>query len=160
MNTAYAQQIALDVIAQMQAAGNWPVPAVTAEYQRMYIADLESMAPAGGPTTEIQLVFAPAAENYERTGLGGVRITVTIGILFDVMVAKQNGVVTDPNIDAYEALVDQFNTWLMGNRSFAGGFWASDPVTVKGDHYNDHLNEKSEFHVPVLVDFFADWTVD
>jgi len=158
--TSYAEQIAADVIAQMAADGHpaWPV-AFSAEYSRMYISDLETMAPAGGATDQMALVFAPAAENYERVGWGGVRITITIGILFDVMVTTANGEVTDPQIGAYEALVDQITTWLMGPRKFAQGFWASDPVTVKGDHYNEHLYEKTEFHVPVLIDFIYDGTV-
>ena len=57
--------------------------------------------------------------------LGRARITITLGVLFDVMVAKQNGVITDPNIDAYEWLVDQFCTWLMGPRKFAT-FWSAE----------------------------------
>lgn len=157
--TSLAQQIALDVIAQMAAEGapSWPVE-MSAEYQRMYISDLETMEPAGGVTSKMQLVFCPAAENYERIGWGGVRTTITLGLLFNVSVDVANGEVTDENIGAYEALVDQFNQWLMGPRKFASGFWASDPVTVKGDHYNDHLYEKSEFHVPVLIDFIYDGT--
>ncbi len=157
--SSLAKQIALDVIAQMQAEGapTWPVE-FSAEFHRDYISDLEDMAPAGGVTTQMQMVFAPAAENYERIGWGGVRTIITMGLLFDVMIATQDGEVTDPNIDAYEALVDQFNQWLMGPRKFAGGFWASDPVTVKGDHWNDHIYQKSEFHVPILVDFIYDGT--
>ena len=89
-------------------------------------------------------------------GWGAARITITLGILFDVAVTTADGVVTDPNIDAYEALIDQFCTWLIGPRKFATYFSASEPTAVFGDHYNDHLYEKSEFHVPVLVDFFCD----
>jgi hypothetical protein len=156
--SSYAKQIALDVIAQMQAEGApaWAVSAFTAEYDRMYLSDLEVMAPAGGPTSELQLVFAPVEPKYERTGWGGVRITITLGVLFDVMVTVANGIVTDPNIDAYEALVDQFCTWLVGPRTFASMWSAKEPTAVFGDHYNDHLYEKGEFHVPVLVDFFCD----
>ena len=156
---SYAKQIATDCIAQMAAEGHpaWTVP-LSAEFDRMYIDDLETMAPAGGATTEMQVVFAPVEPKVERTGWGAVRITIALGILFNVMVQKQNGVVTDPNIDAYEQLIDQFLTWIMGPRKFAG-FSASEPIAVFGDHYNSHLNRKSEFHVPVLVDFFADWTV-
>lgn len=157
---SYAKQIATDCIAQMAAEGapSWGVP-LSAEFDRMYLSDLEDMAPAGGATNQMQLVFAPVEEKYERTGSGGVRITVTIGVLFDCMVTTANGVVTDPNIDAYDQLVDAFTTWLMGPRKFATLWCASDPVAVKGDHYNDHLYEKSEFHVPVLIDFFCDVTV-
>ena len=157
---SYAKQIATDVIAQMAAEGHpaWTVP-MSAEFDRMYIDNLETMAPAGGVTTAMQVVFAPVEPKVERTGGGGVRITISMGILFSVMVQKQNGVVTDPNIDAYEQLIDQFLTWIMGPRTFAGGFSAFEPIAVFGDHYNSHLDRKSEFHVPVLVDFFADWTV-
>ncbi len=159
---SYAKQIALDLIAQMQAEGapEWVLPQFSAEYQRMYLSALETMAPAGGPTSQMQIVFAPVEPKYERIGWGAVRIMVSLGVLFDVLVQKQNGVITDPNIDAYEFLVDQFCTWLMGPRKFAGGWCASDPVAILGDHYNDHLWEKSEFHVPVLIDFFLDTTAD
>ena len=44
---------------QAEEAPAWAVSAFTAEYERMYLSDLETMAPAGGPTSEMQLVFAP-----------------------------------------------------------------------------------------------------
>ena len=153
---SYAKQIAEDLIAQMAAEGHpaWAVP-MSAEFDRMYLSDLEDMAPAGGVTTEMQVVIAPVEPKWERSW-GAARITITLGILFDVAVTTADGVVTDPNIDAYEALIDQFCTWLIGPRKFATYFSASEPTAVFGNHYNDHLYEKSEFHVPVLVDFFCD----
>lgn len=157
--SGYAKTIAEDVIAQLAATGEttpWPVTSFTAEYQRMYISDLETMEPAGGSTSEMQLVLAPVEEKYERTGWGAMRTTVTIGILFAIKVEMANKVITDPNIDSYEQLVDAVCGWLIGPRYFAGTWNASDPVPVFGDHYNKHLNTKEEFHVPVLVDFFQD----
>ncbi len=158
---SYAKQIALDVIAQMQGDGapTWAVSPLAAEYQRMYLDDLETMEPAGGANSEMQIVFAPIEPKTERCGTGGVHITISLGVLFNVKVAMANKVITDPNIDAYECLVDQFITWLMGPRKFAEYFSALDPVCILGDHYNEHLYEKEEFHVPVLVDFHAFVTV-
>ena len=154
---SYAKQIALDVIAQAQADGapEWAIE-FTAEFQRMYVSDLETMAPAGGATSEMQLVFAPVEPKWERTAWGAARITISLGILFNVKVAMANKIITDPEIDTYEWLVDQFVTWLMGPRKFAHLWHASEPLAVFGDHYNQHLNRKEEFHVPVLVDFVCD----
>ena len=159
---SYAKEISLDVIAQLAAfntATPLAVPEYSAEFDRMYISDLEDLAPAGGVTSQMQLVFAPIETKVERTGWGAVRVTVSLGILFNVAVTTANNAVTDPKIDAYEQLVDQVVTWLMGPRFFAAGWCASDPLPIMGDHYNDHLFNKSEFHVPVLVDFFADLVV-
>jgi len=159
---SYAKEVSLDVIAQLAAFNEVTplvVPTYSAEFDRMYVSDLEDLAPAGGTTSQMQLVFAPIESKVERTGWGAVRVTISIGILFNVAVTTANGVVTDPNIDAYEQMVDQVVTWLMGPRTFADGWSASDPMPIMGDHYNDHLYSKSEFHVPVLVDFFADMGV-
>ena len=71
------------------------------------------MAPAEDPSSEFQLVVAPVGIDYERNGWGGVRILVTLGLLFNIAVQVQDGEVTDPNIDAYELFVDQVCTWLM-----------------------------------------------
>jgi hypothetical protein len=155
----YAKQIALDVIAQLAAlneAAPLAVPDYEAAFQRMYVTDLESLVPAGDPASKMQIVLAPVETVYERTGWGGVRITVTLGLLFNIAVATAAGEVTDERIDAYEQLVDEVCTFLVGPRLFAGSWSAKDPLPIFGDHYNDHLYEKSEFHVPVLVDFFQD----
>ena len=84
-------------------------------------------------------------------GCSGARFTVSLGILFNVKVQVQDGVVIDPNIRAYELLIEQFGLWLIGPRKFAGVFCAQQPQAILGDHYNDHLWEKGEFHVPIKL---------
>ena len=157
--SSYAKTIADDVIAQLaafHAATPLAVATYNAAFQRMYVTTLEDMIPAGDPTSELQIVLAPVETKYERTGWGGYRVTVTLGILFNIAVATADGEVTDANIDAYEQVVDQVCEFLIGARQFASTWSASEPMPIFGDHYNDHLYEKSEFHVPVLVDFFQD----
>ena len=166
MTGSYAEQIATSVIAALAGNGApvWAVQGFTAEFQRMYLIDLEKLAPAGGATENMQMVFAPVEESYERPGWGGVRITVTLGVLFNVKVLMANKEITDPKLGDYERLVDQFVTWIMGAWKFGSDdgyqFDARDPVVVKGDHYNDHLYEKEEFHVPVILDFVTDQTLN
>jgi len=155
----YAKTIADDLIAQLEAlnaASPLAVADFTASYDRMYLSDLESMQPAGDPASQMQIVIAPVGTEYQRTAYGAVRPIVTLGILFQIAVATADGQVTDSNIDAYEELVDQVCVFLLGPRQFASVWNAKDPTPIYGDHYNAHLYEKSEFHVPVLVDFFCD----
>jgi hypothetical protein len=160
----YAKTIALDVIAQL-AALNEATPLAVPEYEAgwdpMYVSDLDNMTPAGDPASQFQIVIAPVETKYSRTGWGGgpARVTVTLGILFQIAVTVADGEVTDPNFDTYQLFVDQVCGFLVGSRLFAGVWSASEPMVILGDHFNDHLFQKLELHVPVLVDFFADLEV-
>jgi hypothetical protein len=156
--SSYAEQIAFDVIAQLAAKAAVTPFAVTdynASYDRLYVTDLEAMTPAGDPENQMQIVLAPVQTEYERNAWGGLRVTVTLGILVVIAAKVEQGEVTDTNIGNYELFVDQLCTFLMGPRTFAGGWSAKDPLPIFGDHYNGHLYEKGTFHVPILVDFFA-----
>lgn len=159
MSASYAKTIATDVFAQLaaqNAASAFAVSTYNAAFQRMYVSDLEDLTPAGDPSSEMQLVLAPVGTEYTRDGWGGARITVVLGMLFNIAVTTADGDVTDPNIDAYEQFVDQVCTFLVGGRLFAEVWSVEDPQPIFGDHYNDHLYDKSEFHVPVLIKFFCD----
>lgn len=136
-------------------ASLWSI-SYAAQFERMYVTDLEAMAPAGDPASQMTVTFAPVSGEFERTGWGGVRTTVSLGLLFNVMVQVADGVVTDPNIDAYEQFIDQVCTWLVGARKFATTWSLGDPKPIFGDHYNDHLYQKGELHVPVLLEAFQD----
>jgi len=155
---SYAETIATDVFAQMKAMpeGTWAVQGYNAVFDRMYISDLENLAPAGDPSSQFQIVLAPIGDDYERTGWGAARITTSLGMLFNIAVTTANGEITDPNIQAYERFVDQVCTWLIGARKFAEVWSAAKPQPIKGDHYNNHLYNRSELHIPVLLDFFSD----
>lgn len=154
-----AETIAKDIIEQM-ARKLWVVEQYTAHFRRMYVVLLEDLTPAGDATSKMEVVFAPVGTEYERIGWGAARKTVTLGILFRVAAKTARGEVTDTQIDKYEEFVDEFCTWLVGPRKFATAWSARDPMPIFGDHFNDHLYDKGEFHVPVLVDFFCDVGAD
>ena len=164
MSGSLAKTIATDIFAQMAAyheATPFAVASYATEYQRMFVSDLENMQPAGTPGNEMQVVIAPVGGDVERAGTGAgnaVDCTIQLGLLLEIMVetAEVDGekVVTDPNIDAYEQFVDQLRIWLMG-QPFAGVWWVSKTSAILGDHYNSHLMELGEFHVPILLDLFC-----
>jgi hypothetical protein len=151
----FAESLANDVIAQM---GNqtFAVSSYSASYQDMFVTDLETMAPAGSAGSEMQVIFAPVGGDTERTAWGAVRNTETLGVLFQIAVDVADGVVNDTNLPSYRKFVNQFCDFLLGPRKFAVTWNAAAPKVIMGDHYNDHLYQKFEFHVPVIVDFFRD----
>jgi hypothetical protein len=151
----YAETLANDVIAQMSVQ-NFAVDTYEASYVDMFVTDLETMIPAGNAGSVMQVIFAPVGSEDERTAWGAVRNTQTLGVLFQIAVAVAGGVVTDTNLSNYRKFVNQFCSFLLGPRKFATTWSATAPKAIMGDHYNNHLYQKFEFHVPVLVDFFQD----
>ena len=149
-----AKTIALDVIAQMasQTVFLWSVPNYTAAYKRMYVDDLETMVPALAPTSVMAVVLAPIGGDTDRDGWGGdaVHCTVQIGMLLQILVANPEN---DAEMDPYEQFIDQMRLFLLSSRHFASVWDCVSAAPVLGDHYNSHLYEKSEFHVPFLLEF-------
>lgn len=162
-----AKLVATDIFAQMATfneATPFAVSSYATEYQRMFVSDLENMQPAGTPGNQMAVVIAPVGGDVERAGTGpgnAVHCTIQLGLLLEIMVetAEVDGekVVTDQNIDAYEQFVDQLRIWLMG-QAFSDHWWVSKTSAILGDHYNSHLMELGEFHVPVLLDLYCDTT--
>lgn len=169
MSGSLAKAIATDVFAQMTTYAETTPFAVTGfetEYQRMYVSDVENMEPAGSSDSKMQIVIAPIGGETERAGWGGdyVHCTVQLGLLLEIMVATAEvdgeKVVTDENIDAYEQFVDQLRLFLMGSRKFSTTWSCIKATPILGDHYNSHLMELSEFHVPFLLDFQFDGSAE
>ena len=149
-----AKTIALDVIAQMasQTAFTWSVPNYTAAYRRMYVDDLETMIPALTAASQMQIVLAPVGGDTDREGWGGdaVHCTVHLGMLLQILVADPEN---DAEMDPYEQFLDQVRLFLLSSRHFATNWDCISCNPVLGDHYNDHLYGKSEFHVPMGLEF-------
>lgn len=150
---SYAKDIATDIIAQLAANPKLFAIPYTAAYRRQFVDATEKAAAPGTAASVLQLIFAPVDTDYERIGWGAARITVTLGMLVTIQVADPTN---DAEIDPLEEFVDVFATWLLGARQFATVFSAQKPTVIAGDHLNDHLYEKSEFHVPIIAEFFCD----
>lgn len=145
--------IAADVIAQIEAATFWEIP-YTIAYRRMYIDALEKLPKAGTASSKMKISIAPVEYGNERTAWGAARVTCSLGIICEIMVADPTN---DAEVDPLEQFVEDLSTFLIGPRQFAGGLWnSSAPKAIFGDDYIGELYENSRFFVPILVDFFQD----
>jgi hypothetical protein len=146
--------IAVDIIAQVQAA-TWEIP-YTIAYRRMYIDALEKLPAAGTPDSKLKITIAPIEYNSERTGWGAARVTASLGIVCEIMVADPTN---DDEIDPLEQFVESLSTFFVGARKFATVWSAATPKAIFGDDYIGELYESSRFFVPIMIDFFADGSV-
>lgn len=152
--SGHQKTIAADIIAQM-ALKTWNLDYSIA-YRRMYIDALEELPPAGSANSKMKITIAPIEYNSERTGWGSARVTCSLGLICEIMVANAED---DAEIDPLEEFVESLSTFFVGARKFASVWSAAAPKAIFGDEYIGELFQSTRFFVPIMIDFFADGSV-
>lgn len=143
-----AASLAADIISQLtEDASDFDI-AFSAEYKREYISKLDDLAQPS--THQMTLILAPVDMTHNRDAWGEVHSVITLGMAAQITVSNSSDAA---EMDPSEKFVDDLAMYFCGARKFDSYWECTLCKPTYGDHYNNSLKEKSEFHVPILLQF-------
>jgi hypothetical protein len=147
-----------DIVTQLNAkqiASPFAVTSFTASYERKFVSDLgddpaaaiSAILPVSTDTPAV--VIAPIQTHYERPAWGAVQENYHYGLVVTTRLKNAD----DANeLDPLDLFVEQICEFLIGARKFSTTWYCIEVKPIYGDHMNEHLTEKQEYHVPIMIE--------